>query len=817
MAKNYSVVTNFIAKTSDYINNIREATNKTSEFASSAKKKVDNISSGMKNAGGTLFKYVTAPLMALGGIAFASANDIDKAMANIRAGTGATGRELESLGDDFKEVFKGVPQSADEVSRAIADLNTRTGLSGEPLQNLTKQMLDFSRIAGVETSQLIANTTRVFEDWDIATENQAETLDYLWKVSQNTGIGVDNLSQKVVQFGAPLRQMGFDFETTAALLGSFEQQGVNTELVMGSMRQGLSHFAREGIDAKEGLLETIEAIKMAGSESEATAIAMEVFGARAGADMASAVREGRFEIDELLNTLSESGETITQAGEDTLTFGDKVANLKNQTQVGLEPLGSILIEMAEEWLPPIINLVNRLAEWFNNLSPSMQKTAVIGGLVVGFLGPLLLGLGMVIPVIWGAVTATWAFTSALLANPITWIVLLLVGLISTIYLLWTNWDTVSEWLADSWEWIKDKATEIWNGIKDFFSDLWEGIKDMFKNTWEWIKQLFLDYHPIGLVITHWETIKQFFIDLWQKVKDYFLSAWEWIKKMFFDYTPHGLIIKHWDTIKKFFTDLWDKVKDYFKRAWEWIKKMFLNYTPHGLVIKHWDTIKKFFLDLWERVKSTFRNAVSAIKNSLLEAYNWVRGKLNDLLNFVSGLKTKFTNKAKGMWDGIKDAFKGAINWIIRKWNDFQIRLGGQKVNLPFGQSFEIPSITLRTPNIPFLADGGLVTAATLAMVGEGGESEAVLPLSKLFSMMDNFADNVFNRLTNSVGDILNEFDDVDNNSGQTINYSPNFNVTVNGDVKDPKNTGKQIAAEASKYLFEKMNRGLSKKGYKAIL
>jgi len=34
-----------------------------------------------------------------------------------------------------------------------------------------------------------------------------------------------------------------------------------------------------------------------------------------------------------------------------------------------------------------------------------------------------------------------------------------------------------------------------------------------------------------------------------------------------------------------------------------------------------------------------------------------------------------------------------------------------------------------------LASGGIVTGPTLAMVGEGGESEAVMPLSKLENMM----------------------------------------------------------------------------------
>lgn len=44
---------------------------------------------------------------------------------------------------------------------------------------------------------------------------------------------------------------------------------------------------------------------------------------------------------------------------------------------------------------------------------------------------------------------------------------------------------------------------------------------------------------------------------------------------------------------------------------------------------------------------------------------------------------------------------------------------------------------LGIPSIPGLAKGGIVTGPTLAMIGEGRESEAVMPLSKLDSMMRN--------------------------------------------------------------------------------
>jgi SLT domain-containing protein len=44
--------------------------------------------------------------------------------------------------------------------------------------------------------------------------------------------------------------------------------------------------------------------------------------------------------------------------------------------------------------------------------------------------------------------------------------------------------------------------------------------------------------------------------------------------------------------------------------------------------------------------------------------------------------------------------------------------------------------------IPGLAEGGIVTRPTLAMIGEGGQSEAVIPLDKLGNMGGNITINV---------------------------------------------------------------------------
>jgi hypothetical protein len=53
------------------------------------------------------------------------------------------------------------------------------------------------------------------------------------------------------------------------------------------------------------------------------------------------------------------------------------------------------------------------------------------------------------------------------------------------------------------------------------------------------------------------------------------------------------------------------------------------------------------------------------------------------------------------------------------------------------------------PNIPRMADGGIVTRPTLAMIGEGGQSEAVIPLDRLGNMGGGITINVTGGLATS--------------------------------------------------------------------
>jgi phage-related minor tail protein/predicted nucleic acid-binding Zn-ribbon protein len=328
-------------------------------------------------------------------------SDFDGMMDTIRVQTGATGPALEALGESAKNVFANVPASIEDVSKALAELHTRTGFTGPALESLTTQTINLSRVTGEDLSGIIASTTRVFGDWsDEIGTNTGPALDTLYKVSQSTGIGVTSLSESVVKFGGPLRQLGFDFETSAALIGKFEKEGVNADLVLGSLRIGLAKMAKEGVtDTNAALLELIDRVKGAGTAGEATRIAMELFGAKAGPDMAAAIKEGRFELDPLLEQLRNSPETINGAAKDTEDLTEQWKTFSNAISVLVEPAASGLFSLINEvgvgalqsllkWIQDTTKDLTPAVEGFKNFYDSLGPIPGIIGDVVGWMGKI---------------------------------------------------------------------------------------------------------------------------------------------------------------------------------------------------------------------------------------------------------------------------------------------------------------------------------------------------------------------------------------------------------------------------------------------
>lgn len=287
-------------------------------------------------------------------------SQFDEAADAIRIGTGATGDALDGLLDDFDEVYKSVPTTMEDASKAIADYNTRLGLTGPQLQEISKQALQVSDMLGDDLGGVIEESSQAFQQWNIDADNMGSAMDYIFKVSQSTGMGFTDLMSNMQKFGPQLQEMGYSFETASALMGQLDKAGVNTEEVLSAMKKSVGALAKEGISASDGLAMYYEQIKNAGTAAEAASIASEIFGTKAGSTMAAAIRDGTLAVGDLTESLLENGETIAGAAEDTYDFAERLQIMKQGLEVALKPMANTVFDGLNKFMPVLQKLMEQI-------------------------------------------------------------------------------------------------------------------------------------------------------------------------------------------------------------------------------------------------------------------------------------------------------------------------------------------------------------------------------------------------------------------------------------------------------------------------
>jgi hypothetical protein len=137
-------------------------------------------------------------------------------------------------------------------------------------------------------------------------------------------------------------------------------------------------------------------------------------------------------------------------------------------------------------------------------------------------------------------------------------------------------------------------------------------------------------------------------------------------------------------------------------------------------------------ETFRRIVDTAFAAVGKAADAMWSLIKSALGKIGDLLlNFTGpGLLIKHWDKVKeagsAAFNGIKDVARTAFNAIASLWNS---TVGKLSFTIP-GWVPGLGGSGWDVPDIPMLASGGIVTSATLAMIGEAGP-EAVIPLDRL--------------------------------------------------------------------------------------
>lgn len=179
----------------------------------------------------------------------------------------------------------------------------------------------------------------------------------------------------------------------------------------------------------------------------------------------------------------------------------------------------------------IVMLLWKALKLLPSLFTTLRIMAMYAGDGVVALGKGFLGAFRALPAL---ISSVWSFTSALLANPVTWIVIGIVALIAALILLWQNWDSVVSWIQGVW-------SGFINGITSGFN--W--LRNLFAGMPVWLQVAIAAFAPfIGipmLIINNWSSITGFFSGLWngitgtfrngiQMVQDVITGALGWFRE-----------------------------------------------------------------------------------------------------------------------------------------------------------------------------------------------------------------------------------------------------------------------------------------------
>jgi len=433
----------------------------------------------------------------------------------------------------------------------------------------------------------------------------------------------------------------------------------------------------------------------------------------------------------------------------------------------IEPVTSKFNELKTELLTGVQPAVEKVSGVMVDALDWMKEHPVLMKSIAVTVGVLATALGILTAVVGVYTVAQWAMNSAILANPLTWVIVAIIAVIAVlagiIVAIVSYWDEIvlavqnagakiMEALQSAWDWMTTLFstlaswvnTNVIQPVVTFFTGLWTKLQEIWNTIVNVVQVAFM---AIGSFISGAvQLILLPYTFIWENCKTYVFQAWEWIKEKVTTgiNAVKTVISTVMNAIKTVFTTVWNAIKNALSPVLEGIKTA---------VSTAWNAVKTATSTIFNAVKTTASNVWNGIKTAVSTVVNGVKTAVSTAWNTVKSTTSSVFNGIKSVatsvWNGIKTAItkpieeaktkiKGIIDAIKGFFNKLDIQF--PKIKMPH---FSITgSFSLDPPSVPKLAiewykDGGIFTKPTIFNtpfgmkgVGEAG-AEAVLPIDRL--------------------------------------------------------------------------------------
>lgn len=292
--------------------------------------------------------------------------------------TGSSGAALDDFSNNMMNVYaKSKTGSLNDAAGAIGEINTRMHLTGDEIENMAGKFLDFAEVTGGNVVNSVKQVTQIMNKWNIESEDTELLLDKLTYEAQVSGASVAGMSSQLINGAATYQNMGLSIDNVISMLGDFELAGVNSSSAMFGLRQAVTKAAAAGEDANRYLIRNVRQISELEDATQATALATEIFGTRAGQELALAIRSGTLTVDTFTKSLDSAAGTLEATAEAAQTLDQKWEQATNNIGAAFSKAFSPAIEKISG---AIAGAANSIGDFLNE---NTLLTQILGSLGAG--------------------------------------------------------------------------------------------------------------------------------------------------------------------------------------------------------------------------------------------------------------------------------------------------------------------------------------------------------------------------------------------------------------------------------------------------
>ncbi len=649
-------------------------TKKINDFGQEMQKAGEKISS----VGKTLTLGVTLPIVGIGTAAVMASADFETTMNSLQVNANASAESMESLSKLALKMGADTVFSAGEAADAMLELS-KGGLTVADIEAgalaATMNLAATEGMALADAATIISNAMNTFE---VSAADTNKVVDILAAGAVASTAGVQDLALALKFVGSTANTMGLPLSDVVTGIAALNNAGIDSSTAGTSLNQmllGLVPTTRAASEVMKDLGLTF--LDSSGNVIPFNQVVERLTTTFQGMDDATrtfslkkifgvqGMRAANILIEQGVQGFNDLNTAVTKTGIAADLANARMSGTAGAIEALKGSIDSVLIMLGDVLAPTIQSIANFLTEMTNRFAALDPD---VQRFIVQF-AAIAAAIGPVLFIVGKLIAVIGGIVAAI--NPAT---LVIAGIVAAVALLAAGF----VYLWNNSEILRDTVAEVWATIQHVIGRVVGEVKRLLEENRETIERLRSGF--------------QAFVD--------FLMAYV----VPFLVTFVGNYLKALIEVLGFIATTIIRIISAFV---QFVAKLI----EVGAIIVQYvalyiETFQKFWTAIFDGITSTFNTVKDFIKGIFDNIYNTIVDTIRNAVNFV---------------------IRG-INRIINAWNGLSFSI--PEVTVPFlgtvgGQRVGVAQL----PNIPELADGGIVYRPTLAMIGEAGP-EAVVPLSR---------------------------------------------------------------------------------------